>query len=192
MIKHLEREEVMESLEKAFRRVGEFDYGRKYTHLEEDLRASLYRYVRDFLDVDDHWRIFLSYMTGEKDVERNKPDMIFTFGEPIEHAQHKLEILVEMKNWPRPNTKELIKHDCEKMIKISKLFPESKPDMYFLGIIGDKYTSEKVKKLEDEISEKYNNERLHVILLSHRDLYEGPWENKEKTDPWKRLLQRTE
>lgn len=181
---------VLEILKASFQKVAHFDYAKKFTENEEDIRASIYRYVRnvlDVLDVDLNWRVFLSYSTKEDASSTNlrKPDMVFVRSEN-DYQIVKVEIFVEMKNWP---TLEEIEKDVDRLISLRKRFENDNPILVFLGILDTNFKSENVQDVERKIKTKFKNlEYLHVWLKKHDDLYKGPWYEDEHTDPWRKKL----
>jgi len=180
---------VLEILKASFQKVAHFDYAKKFTENEEDIRASIYRYVRNVLDVDLNWRVFLSYSTKEDASSTNlhKPDMVFVRSEN-DYQIVKVEIFVEMKNWP---SLEEIENDVRRLIELRKGFENDNPILVFLGILGTSFKSENVQDVERKIKTKFKNpEYLHVWLKKHNDIYEDPWYENEHTDPWRKKLRR--
>ena len=181
MFKRYTREEVIECIRSAFRKVAEFDYGYKFTHNEEDIRASLYRYIREFLDIDQNWRVFLSYPITKGTQTLIKPDIIFT--KRNDENDWSLEIIIEMKNWLK--RKEVIVKDCTKMENLLKEYVGDSPHLMFLGILRNK---KDCKDADDWIS--WINTKLdktgsvEIILYPHDNLFCGEWDFENKTDPW--------
>ncbi|NIA29996.1 MAG: hypothetical protein GWP06_08815 [Actinobacteria bacterium] len=181
------REVVLGILKESFLKTMRIDYAYKYTHNEEDIRASMYRYIRETIDMDYTWRVFLSYPTKLDDSGnvRPKPDMIFLRGDEGFKNQ-KIEIFLEIKNWP---TIEQIDIDIKKLIFLKNKFSEDNPSIVFCGMLGKGFSSEGLRKVIDDIGKKYHNEdKLHVHLEKHNELYDGPWDYKKNTDPWREKL----
>lgn len=182
MYKKYTREEVVECIRSAFQRVAEFDYGYKFTHNEEDIRASLYRYIREFLDVDQNWRVFLSYPITKGTRTLIKPDLMFT-KRGKDDWDWSLEIIIEMKNWLK--RKEIIVDDCRKMEDLLNKYSGDLPHLMFLGIMKNR---KDYKDAEDWISwidgklDKPGS--VEIILHPHDKIFRGVWDFENNTDPW--------
>jgi hypothetical protein len=174
---------VLRLLEVAFRKAAQHDYANKYTENEEDLRASVYRYLRNELDHDERWRVFLSYSTRDNDtgVVWRKPDMTLLMGEP-KHENLRIEILVEIKNWP---TIDAIHRDIEKLIRLRQRFPSDRPDLVFLGIIPPGSLGSIEEAVLDRLEDRSG---IHIWLEHHDKIWRGPWINERKTDPYREKL----
>lgn len=179
------RQFVLNTLESSFLKTARIDYGYKYTHTEEDIRASIYRYIRETLDMDYTWRLFLSYSTKLDSSGRGKPrpDMVFFRGD--ENLQNqKAEIFVEIKNWP---TKDQIERDIKKLFAIKKIYVDDNPDIVFLAIIGptSSFPSDDTKEIKLYFEETFKDKGLvHIFLQKHSDIYKGPWNYDKNNDPW--------
>ena len=178
---------VLEVLKSLFSKVAHFDYAEKFTENEEDIRASIYRYIRNILDTDTTWRVFLSYSTKEGVMNPTlyKPDMVF-FRNETNYQKVKVEIFVEIKNWP---TIDEIQQDVNKLVTLKGHFLEDDPELVFLAILGTNFKEENTEDVELGIQNKFLNEtKLHFCLEKHNDLYRGPWNKNKRTDPWREKL----
>jgi len=180
MNNYYSREFVLRILELAFLKTAKIDYAFKYTHSEEELRACVYRYLRDVLDLDERWRAFLSFSVkqDEETDKKHKPDIIILKGEPV-HENLSVEIIVEMKNWPDYKH---AKHDVGKLLEYRERFKKQndKPELIFMAIVGEKFYEDEDKKIKDIIFEgrkKYSD--VHIWLQYHNSIFCGPW-NSEK------------
>lgn len=172
----ISRESALAILKTACDAAAHEDYAHKYTDNEEDLRACIYHHVRDALDTDECWRVFLSYSTrrNSTDMSIRKPDLVFLRGQPV-HTNPSLEILVELKNWP---TIDQIIHDLNKLIELRARFPKECPDLVFFGI--GRCLEGLKEPILASLSERHG---IHIFLYPHDGLYQGPW-----PDPYRQKL----
>jgi len=152
---------------------------------EEDLRASVYGYTREILDMAPDWRVFCDMTLSKK----AKPDLIF-FHSSDDHKKHEaIEILVEIKHWP---TERQIKSDIEKLIQLGKRVSPHRPMLVFLAILGNKnknFRKADLSQLELDYKALYPD--VHQIWFRpHYGLYCGPWDKKAKRDPWRNCLKK--
>lgn len=181
---------VIELLRAAFHQAAYHDYRFKYIENEEDLRACVFRHLRDALDLDPRWRVFLSYSSYNKNQQPNrfKPDMIILCGEQ-QHAGVRLEILVELKNWPKTAS---IERDIEKLCRMHRLYAEDNPDIVFFGVVNSSVCEkaaivQKQNELRDLFPSPISG---HVWLEHHDELYRGPWDAVKNTDPYREKMRR--
>ncbi len=181
------RATVLEILKASFHQFAHFDYAEKFTDNEEDERASIYRYVRNTLDMDTSWRMFLSYTTkgNTENPTLYKPDMVFLHSED-NHKTEKVELFVEIKNWPE---EEAIINDIGKLLKLKEHFSKYDPDIIFLAILGHNFTDKSIDNIKSEIRKKIQTETsVHLCFEKHDGLFKGPWINERNTDPWRVTL----
>jgi len=182
----IDREAAIAILKAACDAAALKDYASKYTDNEEDLRACIYHHVRNSLDADDCWRVFLSFSTlrAGTDTSMCKPDLVFLRGQPV-HKDLSLEILVELKNWP---TLEEIRHDLKKLIELRARFPKkNRPDLVFFGI------GRGLQALEPAVRANLSEQDgIYLWLYDHDQIYKGPWEEDPCPDPYRRKLRTIE
>ena len=179
---------VLEVLRAAFLKTTRHDYAHKYIENEEDVRACVFRYVRESLDLDPRWRVFLSYSTYDNNQDQNlyKPDMIFLRGEQ-QHEAISLELLVEVKNWP---TYTAVQHDLTKLLQLRRRFGQDQPEVVFFAVVGRSFAppaqlAEVTSRLQAAVSP---HEGVHIWLEHHDLIYKGPWDAVNKTDPYREKL----
>lgn len=185
----LDRKEVDGLLRQAFHHVLTYEYGFKYVDNEEDIRAAFYYRVRQLVDFDPHWRVYLSLplKIGGK---FEKPDLCFLRSKSLSFKREEItiELLVELKNWP--SRKEII-DDLEKLSRYSQwCVDRGQPDLYFAAILGNDILKHFSGKKEDLLAWiKSEASRLslaedNILVGYHSELYRGPW-HKGYGDPWR-------
>jgi hypothetical protein len=184
-MKKITRHSAIAILKAACDATARRDYAHKFTDNEEDLRACIHRHAREKLDADPHWRVFLSFSTPDvgTDHKQLKPDLAFLRSEPL-HKNVSLEILVELKNWPKLDQ---IRSDLQKLIRLRRHFPDDQPDLVFFGIL--RFRGRSRQELEKTIMKGIHKPNwIHVWLHDHDSLYNGPWDSVKRTDPYREKL----
>lgn len=196
----LDRKQVGNLLRQAFHHVSTYDYGFKYVDNEEDIRAAFYYRIRQLLDFEPHWRVFLSFPLIAGD-EYHKPDLCFLLSKSLSFKKEEItiEILVELKNWP--SRKEIIA-DLKKLSLYSQLCAERsqpQPELYFVAILGHNMHRHfpQEQKQEEQLIEwttewikceanKLSIAGINILLRYHDFIYRGPW-HKVYGDPWRAI-----
>ena len=178
---YLDRKFVLQILHDAFDRCANYDYAWGYILHEADLRASVYGYTRAILDMSPDWRVFCDISCSEI-----KPDLIFFRSSDGHDENETVEILVEIKHWP---TERQIRNDIKKLIKLKKKFERQRlpPTLVFIAILGNKIDKIGDGK-PDELERKFRKNDVKIWFRRHRDLYCGPWNKSENSDPWHHYL----
>lgn len=185
------RDLALAVLKAACHATAKLDYAHKFTDNEEDLRACIYHHVRNALDADHRWRVFLSFSTlhAGPDTAWRKPDLVFLRGEPV-HTNVSLEILVELKNWP---SLDQMQYDLNKLIQLRTRFSNDQPDLVFFGIVGTPFRGHDLQEVEASaragITEQHG---VHVWLYDHDSSYQRPWDHTKQTDPYRQKLRMIE
>lgn len=186
VVPDFERETVVQLARAAFYRSAEYDYANGYIIQEEDVRASVYRYIRDALDLAPAWRVFLNLTTSDADETEAglyKPDLIF-FHSPDNHATATVEMLVEIKHWPSPSR---VERDIDKLLKLRQSFT-SAPAIAFFAIVGRDFRDRDAIEIEQEYVARYPG--VSVWFRHHDALYRGPWDHVTRLNPWQRAMRR--
>jgi YD repeat-containing protein len=180
-----DRDCVLQILRAAFYRCAESDYAQGHIIGEEDVRASVYRYTRDALDLAPSWRVFSNLTAFEiagPDAQSFKPDLTF-FHSTDGHSTATVKLLAEIKHWP--NTEE-IDRDIQKLKRLSRSFIPDAPALAFFAILGTGFKDREVSQLELEYAKRYPD--VCVWFRQHHGLYRGPWDPVSGLDPWRRRL----
>ncbi len=185
-----DRATVLQILESAFYRAAEQDYAKGYIINEEDVRASVYRYVRNSLDLVPLWRVFTNLSSfSSPDTEQGffKPDLVF-FHSPGDEYSPRVEIFAEIKHWPdQPK----IEADLAKLDKLRKIYQPESPDVAFFAIVGTDIPADDALKLTLALKSKHPD--AHIWLKPHVQpdgsaIYDGPWDLASGLDPWRKRL----
>jgi hypothetical protein len=187
VIPNFDRPTVFQILEAAFHRCADHDYALGYIINEEDMRACVYRNVRNALDLSDRWRVFtnLSCFAAPGTEEAYfKPDLVM-FHSSAGGETARVEILAEIKHWPNAQK---VEADVAKLAKLRTLYQPEEPDVAFFGIMG-KSTSE-TEAIAAELGKRYAEVKvwLRPHFLRSGCLYQGPWDDVAKLDPWRKRL----
>jgi len=180
-----DRSAVIDLLRMAFERAAKHDYALGYIINEEDVRASVYRYVRNDLERSPLWRIFTSATASsmaDGEDRSFKPDLALFYSNDPQHSSVALEILVEVKHWPR---EEQIRRDINKLVALAKSHPNH-PDTVFFAIVGSGGA-----RLQKKLGEEFKQTR--ICLESHlrddgTELYTCPWNPETRLNPWQKCL----
>ncbi len=184
-----DRATVLQILESAFYRCAEQDYATGRVINEEDVRASVYRYVRNSLDLVPQWRVFTnlsSFSSPGTDHGFFKPDLVF-FHSPDDEHSPRVEIFAEIKHWPdRPK----IEADLAKLAKLHDIYQPEMPDVAFFAIVGTNLPADAALALACDLKRQHPN--AHIWLKPHEQpdgpLYKGPWDRATRLDPWRKRL----
>lgn len=182
-----DRRTVLQILEAAFHRCADHDYASGYIINEEDMRACVYRNVRNALDLSERWRVFTNLSCfaapGTEDA-CFKPDLVF-FHLSEDQQSARVEIFAEIKHWPNAQK---VEADVEKLAKLRALYMPEHPDVAFFGIMGTSVTES--EDLALDLQRRYPDVRvwLRPHFLESGALYRGPWDDVAKYDPWRKRL----
>jgi hypothetical protein len=192
-----DRSTVLQILESAFNRAAEVDYRDAHIHIEEDVRAATYRYIRNALDLAPNWKVLVNptaFGSAGESAEMFKPDLVF-FHWPPGYPNPRVEVFVEIKHWPN---KESVEHDLKKLERLKSCFREDDPAVAFFAILGNGFDRASADLLCDEMTARF---KAHVWFVPHwssewgegESLYKGPFWDAVGCDPWRaRLKHRTE
>lgn len=190
----IDRATVLNLVRAAFLQAATIDYRDGHVHCEEDMRACVYRYVRNGLELFPEWRIFVNLSAFSGKGGFSKPDMSL-FRWPGYHGadssgEPQLEIAVEIKHWPN---RAQVEQDVEKLMSLHDSFDEA-PNGLFIAVVGTGWDRGSVAEVMEHLS---THPGVSVMLkptypdgpdVQESYLYRGPWREDCRLDPWRARL----